>query len=396
MTTILLTPRVWRILHYLVVCGGLAFWAVAIALIGFGKRHYKSLSQVAVTEDEANALPPVSVLVPACNEGETIERGMRSLLALDYPGIEIIAVDDRSTDATGEILDRLAASDPRLRVMHVTSLPDGWLGKNHAMQLAAGEATGQWLLFTDADVVFAPDTLRRAVAHCCRACLDHLVVAPRCETHGFWEKLFVSYFSLMFAVRVRPWEVANPRSRAYIGLGAFNLVSAKAYRSFGGHAALPMEVLDDTKLGKVIKRNGFRQALLEGGDNISVRWVVGLRGVMDGLMKNAYAGFDYNIPAEIAACAGLILTTVYPVFALRDCSWTVRACAAAAMGLMALGAGIMRRVTDAGPQYGLAYPLASAVLVTVIARSTWRAMRQGGIVWRGTLYPLDQLKRNVV
>ena len=222
-------------------------------------------------------------------------------------------------------------------------------------------------------------------------------MSPRCETRDFWERLFVSYFGLMFCFRVRPWDIANPKSKAYVGLGAFNLVRADAYRSFGGHQALPLDVLDDTKLGKVIKRNGFRTHLLEGGDVISVRWVVGLRGVIDGLTKNAFAGFDYSLWRAAGAIARPVLHG--PVPGSRPAAagrYVTRLMGLAALCLMAMGARAMKRVTEAGGEYGLAYPLASLVLIYIILRSTWRCYRQHGILWRGTLYPLDELRRGVV
>jgi len=392
----LLITLPWRFLHTVLSGGALIIWWVGVSLLVHGRKFYQRLSQIPLTPAEMACLPRLSILVPACNEGNTVERAMQSLLALDYPDIEIIAVDDRSTDATGEILDRLALYNPRLRVLHVTKLPHGWLGKNHALQVAGEQATGDWLLFTDADVVFAPDALRRAVAYASKRSLDHLVVTPRCETHGFWERLFVSYFGLMFSFRVRPWEVADPKSRAFVGLGAFNLVRTCCYRKFGGHKALPMEVADDTKLGKVIKRNGFHTELLEGGDLVSVRWVVGLRGVIDGLTKNAFAGFEFNLPLALAAMIVLAYSALYPVAALFLPGWPARMMGAASLAIMAYGARTIRPVTEASGWYGLAYPLASLILIYIILRSTWRTYRQQGIIWRGTLYPLDELRNGVV
>ena len=383
-------------LHLMLTVGALAVWTGGVALLLWGRRRYQRLTDVPLDAGELASVPPLSILVPACNEADTIERAMRSLLALDYPDLEIIAVNDRSTDRTGAILDRMAAENPRLRVKHIATLPPGWLGKNHALQMAGEEARGQWLLFTDADVVFAPDTLRRGVAYASKRRIEHLVVSPRCETHDFWERLFVSYFGLMFCFRVRPWDVANPKSKAYVGLGAFNLVRADAYRAFGGHRALPMDVLDDTKLGKVVKRSGFHTELLEGGDLLSVRWVVGLRGVVDGLTKNAFAGFDYNLLHAAGAIVALAYVTLYPVLALGLPNFYARLVGLAALGLMTVGAQTMKRVTEASGLYGAAYPLASFVLIYIILRSAWRCYRQNGIIWRGTLYPLEALRQGVV
>jgi hypothetical protein len=386
-----------RLLNALLTGGLFIAWLVGLGLLIWGHRRiYPPLAETPMPSSALDSLPTLSILVPACNEAGTIVRAMRSLLALRYPCFEVIAVDDRSTDETGAILERLAADDARLRVLHVTQLPPGWLGKNHALQAAADEAKGEWLLFTDADVVFAPDALRRAVAYACLHRIDHLAVSPRCETRGFWEKLFVSYFGLMFSFRVRPWEVADPKKSAHVGLGAFNLVRASAYRQIGGHRALPMEVIDDVKLGKVLKRGGFRAALLDGGGMLSVRWVVGLRGVLNSVDKNAFAGFDYKPLPMLASVFGLALTTLYPPIALFLLSGPARWLAVGTLLAMMLGAQMMRRVASAGAWYGLAYPLASLILIFIILRSAFRAYRQGGVVWRGTLYPLDELKKGVV
>jgi cellulose synthase/poly-beta-1,6-N-acetylglucosamine synthase-like glycosyltransferase len=370
-------------------------WFTGTSLLLLHRHRYRRLSHIAIQADECDSLPALSVLVPACNEAATLERAMQSLLAVDYPRMEIIAVNDRSTDRTGELLERLAAENPRLRVLHITDLPPGWLGKNHALHVASQEAKGDWLLFTDADVVYTPDALVRAVSYARRAGTDHLVVSPRIETRDFWERLFASYFSLMLSLRCRIWDVADPRRSAYFGFGAFNMVRTAAYRAFGGHGALAMEVADDTKLGKVVKRHGFRTELVDGSDLLSVRWVIGFRGVMQCLTKNAFAGFDFNTPRMLVGVFGLLITAVYPVvalFLLAPCRWLA---VGALLGMMS-GAGAMRRVSDANSAYGLTYPLASLMLVYIILHSTWLACSRQGIVWRGTLYPLDELKKGVV
>jgi hypothetical protein len=387
--------RYGRLLSCLLTGGVTTAWFAATGMLVLNRHRFQRLSRIALQPEERDTLPTLSVLVPACNEVSTLECAMESLLAMDYPHMEIIAVNDRSTDGTGALLERLAAANPRLRVRHVVALPPGWLGKNHALHVASQEATGDWLLFTDADVVYAPDALLRAVSYARRVGADHLVVSPRIETRDFWERLFASYFSLMLSLRSRIWDVADPRRSAYFGFGAFNMVRTSAYRAFGGHGALAMEVADDTKLGKVVKRHGFRTELVDGSDLLSVRWVVGFRGVMQCLTKNAFAGFDFSVPRMLIGVCGLLLTAVYPVVALilfAPCRWLA---AGALLGMMS-GAGAMRRVSAAGCLYGLCYPLAALMLGYIILHSTWLACSRQGIVWRGTLYPLDELKKGVV
>lgn len=387
--------RFGRLLNGMLTGGITAAWFTGTGMLLFHRHRFQRLSRIAFPADVRETLPKLSVLVPACNEVDTLEEAMQSLLAIDYPDLEIIAIDDRSTDGTGALLDRLAAENARLSVRHITTLPPGWLGKNHALHIASQEARGDWLLFTDADVVYTPDALWRAVAYAQQQGTDHLVASPRIDTRDFWERLFASYFSLMLSLRCRIWDVADPHRSAYFGFGAFNMVRASAYRAFGGHRALAMEVADDTKLGKVVKRHGFRSELVDGSDLLSVRWVVGFQGVMRCLTKNAFAGFDFSVVRMLGGVGGLLFTGVYPVLMLLSAApW--RWLAVAALCGMMSGAGVMRRTSAAACLYGLAYPLAAVMLGYIILHSSWLAWSRRGILWRGTLYPLEELKRGVV
>jgi cellulose synthase/poly-beta-1,6-N-acetylglucosamine synthase-like glycosyltransferase len=262
--------------------------------------------------------------------------------------------------------------------------------------VASQEARGDWLLFTDADVVYRPETLRLAMAHAVATRVDHLVAFPHFRGFGFWERLITSYFGLMFVFRIRPWDVSRPDRSAYFGFGAFNLVRADAYRKSGGYTALPMEVVDDAKLGKILKQNGFRTGLVDAGDYISLRWFVGLRGVMNVFNKNAFASFDFSLPRAAGGAAGLALTAIYPIVALLAPVAPARWLAVGSLVAMVCGAQIMHRLTDADARYGLAYPLAAVVLIGIVIRSTWMTLRQQGILWRGTRYALDDLRRGVV
>src|SRR5438445_1296629 len=194
--------------------------------------------------------PRISLIFAARDEEEKLPAALATLMEIDYPNLEIIAVDDRSKDATGRILDDFAAAHPRLRVVHITQLPAGWLGKPHALQKAYETSTGEWLLFTDADVRFKPDVLRRAVALAKQRNLDHLTLFGEIEMAGFWEKVLLTFFGMAFNIAIDPYRVANPHSRAYIGVGAFQLLKRAAYEASGTHRRLAMEVVDDMKLGK--------------------------------------------------------------------------------------------------------------------------------------------------
>src|SRR6266436_8222243 len=257
--------------HWIAGCALALAWIWRLADAAFG---VPKISDISRPEWDRNAPAGlhVSIIVPACNEAADIEATLIRLLALDYHNYEVIAVDDRSTDRTGEIMERIAAGAPpgRLKVIRVAELPAGWMGKPHAMWRAGREAAGDWLLFTDADVLFKPDVLRRALAYAEAESADHLVLFPRMTMKRPGEKMMIAFFQTLFVFGHRPWKVADPKARDHMGVGAFNMVRRSVYEAVGTYRALRMEVLDDMKLGKVIKNAGFAQRNVFGEDLISL------------------------------------------------------------------------------------------------------------------------------
>jgi cellulose synthase/poly-beta-1,6-N-acetylglucosamine synthase-like glycosyltransferase len=341
-------------------------------------------------------MPSVSIIAPARNEERGIEAALRSLLRLDVPRLELILVDDRSDDGTGAILDRIAAEEPRLRVVHVAELPAGWLGKNHALELGAAEATGELLLFTDADVVMAPDTLRRAAAHLRRGGFDHVAAGPHVDMPGWLLKTFGVFFGIMFVVFTRPWKVKDARSGYHAGVGAFNLVRADAYRRIGGHRPIAMRPDDDVKLGKLVKKHGLRSDFISAPDHVRVEWYHTLGEAVRGLRKNGFAGVDYRLSLIVFATVTQLLLFIRPfiaVFATHGATRALYAVAVAIVLCLFAGAAREQRVPM---WYGIAIPLASVLFITVIWNATLYALVHRGIEWRGTHYPLDELKANRV
>src|ERR1700737_2273310 len=237
----------------LVIFGGTAFvWVIVGLRIAYGALKLpwlKDFSPITGTD-----VPRISLLFAARDEEEKLPGALATLAQIDYPELEIIGVDDRSEDATGRILDEFAASHPRFRAIHVTKLPVGWLGKPHALQKAYESSSGEWLLFTDADVRFAPDVLRRAAQLAKERGVDHLTLFGDVEMDGFWETTLLTFFGMAFHLATDPYRVGNPHSRAYVGVGAFQMVKRAAYESAGTHRRLAMEAVDDMKLGKIVKR----------------------------------------------------------------------------------------------------------------------------------------------
>ncbi len=340
--------------------------------------------------------PPISLLFAARDEEEKLPAALATLAALDYPNLEIIAADDRSQDATGHILDEFAKAHPRFRVVHVSELPRGWLGKPHALQKAYENSRGEWLLFTDADVRFVPDVLRRAVTLARERKLDHLTALCNVEMRGFWEKTVITFFGLAFHLATDAYSVSNPNSRAYVGVGAFQLLRRRAYEVIGTHRRLAMEVVDDMKLGKLVKQCGFRSCVAIAQDFITVRWHAGAHNVIRGVTKNFFAAFGYRIAFAAAALVGMILLNVVPFVAVFAAHGWIRMLAGIAVITALSMHASVDVVNKVSPLYALTHPIGALLFCYMIARSVAVTLWEGGVTWRGTFYPLKELKRGVV
>jgi glycosyltransferase involved in cell wall biosynthesis len=336
--------------------------------------------------------PEVAVIFAARNEAIGVERATRSLLALEYPGLELIAVDDRSTDGTGAILDAIAAEDPRLNVVHVQDLPKGWLGKTHALHAAAMSTSARWLLFTDADVVFAPTALSRAIGHVERRGLDHLAVVPDVLTESAGERIFLAMFLLLFNAYAPPRKVSDRRSKVAAGIGAFNLVRAEAFRAIGGFRRLALSVDDDMRLGQALKYAGYRGDIALGLGMVAVRWQSGLGGMIRGLEKNFFAGAGYHLVIAVIAVLGILEIGVAPHVGVFLGPWWTRAICALGIASIALIFALMRRPGGVRWYHALVLPIGALACIVALLRSASLALHRGGIRWRNHHYPLEELR----
>ncbi len=364
---------------------------------GVGNRRIRKLKDTLLIDPQAHLhLPRVSILVPARNEGRGIEAALTSLLHLDYPDYELIVINDRSEDDTGSILETLNQAFPQLKVITVDALPAGWLGKNHALFVGAQRATGDLFLFTDADVVFETTALRRAVHLMRTQTLDHLTAFPAVIAKPFALSLLVGTFGIYFSMFTKPWQAANPKSGAFIGIGAFNLIHKSVYEAVGTHQAIAMRPDDDIKLGKLVKKNGFRQNVCNADPLIAVEWYHSLGEMVDGLMKNAFSGLDYSLPFALVVVTLQFLFSVWPVIALfttDGLAWWLYAGCVLLMQVLCLSQTLR---FGQNPLTGLFFPACTLMIIYIVLRATALTLIHNGIHWRGTHYPLSSLRANPV
>ena len=340
--------------------------------------------------------PLVTLITAARDEARGIEAAARSLLGQNYSSLEFVMVNDRSTDRTGAILDGLAARDSRVRVVHLGELPSGWLGKNHALARGAAVARGEWLLFADADIVMDPTSIARAMQYVERRGLDHLTLLPELVMPGLLLQAFVSSFVLWLAGYLRPWKARDPGSRRFVGVGAFNLVRAGSYAAAGGHQPIRLRPDDDLKLGQILKRSGARQDLVQGRGLVSVEWYHSLGEAIEGLMKNSFAVVEYNPLLMVLGAAAYLVIGLGPLAAAVLGEGILRILGVVAAGFLLLLH--MRGAREAGaPLRGaLLYPVVSLIFAWIVLRALVVNLWQGGITWRGTFYPLSELRKNRV
>ncbi len=343
------------------------------------------------TEPGLSGYPSVSIIIPVRNEEEHVEQALSSVLKLDYPYLEIVVLDDRSTDRTPEILSAISKANPALKAFRIGELPKGWLGKNHALKKGADVSQGEYLLFSDADIYFAPDTLQRALTYMKKENTDFLALFPEMIVETAGAKIFAATFLVLFMSFARPWAVANPRNKEGFGIGAFSLVRRDAYLGMGTHAAIALYPDDDLELGRRVKKAGFSCRILDGNPLIKVHWYRTVWANVLGFEKNYFAGLDFKYSHFIfssIALSGIYLWPWAGMFLPFPGQWAY----AIICALQLLVFGFTCRKFRVPVVYGLLYPIGVIFFLLTGLRSVLLTYWQGGIKWRDTFYPLAELK----
>jgi cellulose synthase/poly-beta-1,6-N-acetylglucosamine synthase-like glycosyltransferase len=333
--------------------------------------------------------PRCSVVIAARNEELRIEETIRRLLAQHEVEVEVILVDDRSTDGTSNVVKEAAKRDARLRVIRIEKLPDGWLGKCHACHIGASVATGEWLLFTDADCWLHPDVITRAIQAAQREGVEHVTLAPgiMAPSPGVcaWHLMFLLSFANWFS------GVNRDRPKSYLGLGAFNLVRASAYQECGGYEALRLTVLDDVKLGLLLRRACKRTRAFLGADDVKCHWGTNLTSMIQIMEKNYFAAVDFRVPLALGCCVLMVLLSCIIVMGVFSQTAMGFAATVSPLCLTAPAAILARRI---GWSRGIGFgaPFMIPVFAWALFNSMFVTLRRGGIRWRETFYSLDKLR----
>ena len=362
----------------------LVAWGVWMSL-----KNVQSLPSISL--DREKSYPRLSVIIAARNEAGTIENALKSVLAQNYPNLEIILVNDRSNDGTDKILQKLAEKDPRVLIHHVEELPPGWLGKVNAMQQGFGRSTGVWLLFTDADVHFQEESFERIIDVAERSSIDYLCVIPEVQARQRLLKALYTVSLSGFFLTTRIWEVKNQNS--FVGVGACGLVRRSLLSQNPGLPWLKMEVVDDLALAQLAWQVGGKLDVYWGRECLGVEWYPSMGDLIRGLEKNLFAGAQYQYWRALLGIIGILFVAVAPWLSIFSGNWLLSLTAVVAFsgywlawisGDKAQGVGWLERLIS---------PLLLFVIAWALARSTFITWRQGGIQWRETFYSLADLRR---
>ncbi len=369
-----------------------ALWAFTAACVWRGRRVFSLVQESPSATKAPDAWPSVSVIVACRDEERHVANTLESLLSIDYPDFEVIAVDDRSRDRTGEIIASLSATDERITPLTVSTLPPDWLGKPHAQNLAANHARGDWLLFTDADVLHHPQLLRTTISRAITRDLDYLTVIPHNETESAWVRCLMTQAFTLLVLLLGLWTSSRRRqSWEAVGAGAYMLLRRNLYEAMGGHSRLKLAVIDDVELGRAVRRFGGRYEMAYAGRWCQVPWSPTLPEMFRVTRKNAFAAVGFSWPLLIVATIVLVaLNCLLPVFGVFHSSlWIAAVVAWLSLALMYAA---LAPVTGTASWSFMAHPITVVVGLAALWNSALTISQAGGIDWRDTFYPLKKLR----
>lgn len=389
----------WELLPWAVP----ALWIVYLTLLTSGLSRRQILTG-ATPAQHLRGTPRVSILVAARNEAACIEKCLRSLVIQDYPNLEIIAINDRSTDATGEIMDRLEAEFlGLLRVVHVQSLPSGWMGKTHAMHTGSQAATGEWLCHIDADCeMLSPRVISLALQEAQRRGTDLISITPRFTLDTAWEQMTVPVCSSLMVIWFQPTRVNNPKLSTSYANGAFLMLTRHCLDAVGGWCRFRQQISEDIALSRVVKSSGFRLVVLENEGLYQTRMYDSVRDSWNGWSRIFYGALPRK--ALVLSLARLVLCSIIPTWGLALCL-LLAACrgdggifgnalmtaTVAAVVLQQIYSALIFRAVGGSVRWSLTAPLGHVVLFGMLGRALLNHAGLATTHWSGAVLRRGQL-----
>ena len=374
------------------VCGILSslFWLMNLFISFIAGRKIATLDELGF--ETGAGLPKLSIILTARNEKENLEKAVRLRLEDDYEGLEVIIVDDRSEDGTGEIADNIAKSDGRVRVLHLKELPEKWLGKVHALHRGVEAASGDWLLFSDADIYVKPGTMKKAVGYCLRNNIDHLALIPEFYRSTFLLDACLSVFMRWICMMAAAVNPNNKKSKAAVGAGAFNLVKRSAFMKTKGFEWLRMELADDMALGRMMKESGAKCTVLNGKGCVGVHFYRTLGEVMVVFERTVPSAIgNFSLARVVAASCLVFMLEMMPFFLLFAKGAVLYAgiifSVLAVISSVKINGWIKRPVLPAA-----LIPIGTTLLSYALLRAGVLGAIRGGVYWRGTFYSMAEIK----
>ncbi|MEP7251731.1 MAG: glycosyltransferase family 2 protein [Ginsengibacter sp.] len=369
----------------------LFYWVFLTLYLIINGRKIAYLSSIEMSTDDDLS---VVIIIASRNEEASLKQALTSVCNLEYKNYRVLVVNDRSTDNTTNILSELQVKYQKLSVINIDTLPEGWLGKNHALYTGSKFSDEDYILFTDADVLFKKDVLNKAMHYCLKNNLDHLTILPGIISSSSLLNSVVMTFVIMLTALQRPWAAKIRKSKASMGVGAFNLVKRDMYIQAGTHEAIAMRPDDDLKLAASIKAAGGKADVLYGQNEIEVEWYASVKEFINGLMKNIFSGFKYNVFFAALGAIGTLFFFVLPLpILLVFGTNTERIFALIILVFQLVLYGSMPGSSGKW-WYGFITIYSGLVMTYIIIKAAATNLYNGGIYWRETFYSLTELRRH--
>ncbi len=381
------------------------FLAALIIIYWIHNQYHLDIIVTPAPPPAANA-PLISICIPARNEENNIRNCVESALRQDYPNIEVVVLDDRSTDATLTQLKEIASGDSRLLPISGSDLPEGWAGKPYALFQASAAAHGEWLCFVDADTFLTPHAISSCYAKALETKADMFTTMNEQVLGSFWEKVVMPLVMTALSVGFSPRKVNDPATRDAIANGQFILIRRAVYDSIGGHEKVKDQIVEDKAISEQVKWNGHRLIVADGMKVIRTRMYTDLPSMWEGWTKNIYLGLRDHpsmlMLGAFGATLSLIAALFLPLWPILGISWYFNqgnwpAIAVTIESLIVWGSLIYLRVKVAHKMnisgwYALTTPLGAGVFAAMMLASAWKVISGQGVTWRGRKYHQNKNK----